>query len=241
MKITVLTMCPQVFSGFLESDLTARAIKRNLLDLEIIDIREYTEGSFRHIDDSPFGGGAGMIMRCEPLINALEAVKSENAHTVLFAPCGNTYDQKKVHEYLNMDHLILICGHYEGIDARVYPYCDELLSMGDYILSGGEIPAMAVIDSLVRLLGTIRRESTMEESFENGLLEYPQYTRPASFKGMDVPEVLLSGNHEKIRLWRLKESLKRTWKERPDLIEKKNLTHEEEILLAEIKEENKTR
>lgn len=238
MRITVLTMCPQVFSGFLESDLCARAVKRQLLQLEIIDIREYTKGSFRHIDDSPFGGGAGMIIRCEPVINALEAVGNESSHTVLFAPGGSTYDQKKVREYLNLDHLILICGHYEGIDARVYPYCDELVSMGDYILSGGEIPAMAVIDSLVRLMGTIRTESTENESFENGLLEYPQYTRPASFRNQEVPEVLLSGNHEKIRRWRLKESLRRTLKERPDLIEKKNLSGEEKILLEEIQNEH---
>ena len=239
MKITVLTMCPEIFTGFLQSALVARAAQRKTLELEIVDIRDYAEGSYRHIDDSPFGGGAGMIMRPQPLIDALEAVRSANSHTVLFAPGGNTYDQKKVHEYKELDHLILICGRYEGIDARVNAYCDELLSMGDYILSGGEIPAMAVIDSIVRLLGTIRQVSTEEESFENGLLEYPQYTRPADFRGMPVPEVLLSGNHEKIRRWRLKQSLKRTMAERPDLLQNRCLSEEEKSILREIENERK--
>ena len=237
MKISVLTMCPEFFESFLKSTLVARAASRQLLDLEIIDIREFADGSFRHIDDSPYGGGAGMIMRAQPLISALESVRTADSHVVLFAPAGNTYTQKKAHEYQQKDHLILICGHYEGIDARVYPYCDELLSIGDYVLSGGEIPAMAVIDSIVRLLGTIRAESTEEESFESGLLEYPQYTKPRSFRGADVPEVLLGGNHEKIRRWRLKESLKKTAEMRPDLIASRQLSEEEKILLKEIEEE----
>lgn len=239
MKITVLTMCPEIFRGFLDSPLVARAVQRRTLELEIIDIRDYADGSFRHIDDSPFGGGAGMIMRPQPIIDALEAVRSETSHTVLFAPGGNTYDQKKVRVYKEKDHLILISGRYEGIDARVNAYCDELLSVGDYILSGGEIPAMAVIDSIARLLGTIRQASTEEESFENGLLEYPQYTRPAEFHGMQVPEVLLSGDHEKIRRWRLKKALERTLAQRPDLIQNRELNEEERRVLEEIENERK--
>lgn len=239
MKITVLTMCPEIFEGFAQSVLVRRASDRNMLELKISDIRDYAKGSFRHIDDSVFGGGAGMLMRPEPVIDALEACRDENSHTVLFAPGGNTYDQKKAHEFCGLDHLILICGHYEGVDARVNAYCDELLSIGDYVLSGGEIPAMAVIDSIVRLLGTIRSASTEEESFENGLLEYPQYTRPADFRGMKVPAELLSGNHEKIRLWRLKESLKRTLEARPDLIAAKELSEEEKLLLEEIMNDQK--
>lgn len=240
MKITVLTMCPEIFDGFLHAALVVRAEERNLVNVELVDIREFAKGSYRHIDDSPFGGGAGMIMRPQPVTDALESVRTENSHTVLFAPGGRTYNQAKVHEYEQLEHLILICGHYEGIDARVYSYCDELLSIGDYILSGGEIPAMAVIDSLVRLSGTIRKASTEEESFENGLLEYPQYTRPAEYRGMKVPAVLLSGNHEKIRLWRLKESLKRTLQNRPDLLEKRESNREEKQLLKEIEDEEKT-
>lgn len=237
MKISVLTMCPEFFDSFLNSVLVARGAKRDLLNIEIVDIRSFAGGSFRHIDDSPYGGGAGMIMRAEPVVSALESVLSENSHTVLFAPAGNTYTQQKAHEYSEKDHLILICGHYEGIDARVYPYCDELLSIGDYVLSGGEIAAMAVIDSVVRLLGTIRSESTEEESFENGLLEYPQYTKPRTFRGQEVPEVLLGGNHEKIRRWRLKESLRKTAETRPDLIASRQLSKEEKQLLEEIEDE----
>jgi tRNA (guanine37-N1)-methyltransferase len=238
MKITVLTICPEQFDSFKEAVLVKRACERGLLELEIIDIRDYASGSFRHIDDSPFGGGAGMIMRCQPVLDALEECRKENSYTVLFAPSGNVYNQKKVHELTQKEHLILICGHYEGVDARVYEECDELLSIGDYVLSSGVIPSMAVIDSIVRLLGTIRTESTEDESFESGLLEYPQYTRPAEYKGKKVPDVLLSGNHEKIRLWRMKESLKRTRQVRPDLLENRLLNKEEKKLLEEIEEDD---
>ena len=179
-----------------------------------------------------------MIMRCQPVLDALEECRKENSYTVLFAPSGNVYNQKKVHELTQKEHLILICGHYEGVDARVYEECNELLSIGDYVLSSGVIPSMAVIDSIVRLLGTIRTESTEDESFESGLLEYPQYTRPAEYKGKKVPDVLLSGNHEKIRLWRMKESLKRTRQVRPDLLENRLLNKEEKKLLEEIEEDD---
>ncbi|MDO4413474.1 MAG: tRNA (guanosine(37)-N1)-methyltransferase TrmD [Erysipelotrichaceae bacterium] len=237
MRISVLTMCPEIFAGFTESALVKRAVQKGSLQLEFVDIREFAGGSYRHIDDSPYGGGAGMIMRPVPVIDALRSVRSEESHTVIFAPCGNLYTQKKVHGYEQLEHLILICGHYEGIDARVYEECDELLSVGDYILSGGEIPAMSVIDSIVRMLGTIRQQSTEDESFENGLLEYPQYTKPAEFEGRKVPDVLLSGNHEKIRLWRLKQALARTAEERPDLLENRQLSEEEIRLLKEIDNE----
>ncbi|MBQ9824338.1 MAG: tRNA (guanosine(37)-N1)-methyltransferase TrmD [Solobacterium sp.] len=237
MKISVLTMFPEMFDSFARSVLVERAAERDLLELEIIDIKDYAGGSYRHIDDSPFGGGAGMVIRCAPVIEALETIGNENSHTVMFAPSGTPYTQAKVHEFEKKEHIILICGHYEGIDARVNGYCDEFISMGDYVLSGGEIPAMAVIDSLVRLIGTIRRASTEEESFENGLLEYPQYTRPAEYRGMKVPEVLLSGNHGAIERWRMKESLKQTLKVRPDLIEQRLLTTEEKEILEEIENE----
>lgn len=237
MRITVLTIFPEFFDSFLDSVLVKRAAEKGLLEVEIRDIKDYADGSFRHIDDSPYGGGAGMIMRCEPLIGCLEAVKTENSHTVMFMPGGVPYTQDKVHEYTGMDHLILICGHYEGIDARVNSYCDEFISVGDYVLSGGEIPAMAVIDSIVRLLGTIRKASTEEESFENGLLEYPQYTRPADFRGMKVPAVLMSGNHKEIEKWRLKESLRLTAEIRPDLLADRELSKAEKKLLEEIEKE----
>lgn len=237
MRITVLTMFPEFFDSFLSSVLVARAVSRGLLTLEILDIKDYADGSFRHIDDSPYGGSAGMIMRCEPLIRCLESVSDANSRTVMFMPGGQPYTQNKVHEYTETEHLILICGHYEGIDARVNSFCDEFISVGDYVLSGGEIPAMAVIDSITRLLGTIRHESTQEESFEDGLLEYPQYTRPPVFRDMEVPPVLLSGNHGAIERWRLKESLRLTQKIRPDLLENRILSQTEKVLLEEIEDE----
>ncbi|MBQ6368687.1 MAG: tRNA (guanosine(37)-N1)-methyltransferase TrmD [Parasporobacterium sp.] len=220
MKITVLTICPEQFGDFRKTPLIARAEDSGLLELKIVDIREYAPGSFRQVDDSPYGGGAGMILRCQPVLDALDAVRTEDSHTVILAPVGKTYTQSDAHRLAQLDHLILICGHYEGLDARIYPSADELLSVGDYILTGGELPAMVVVDSLMRLVkGSMKEESTLEESFEQGLLEYPQYTRPAYFKGMKVPEILLSGDHKAIANWRRKEALRITKLLRPDLLE----------------------
>ena len=239
MKITILTMFPQLFDGFLQSPVVQRAIRRESLELEIVDIKEFAPGSFRHIDDSPFGGGAGMVMRCQPVLDALRYVKGEGgpqAVTVALSPAGTVFCQKTARRYKDLDHLIMICGHYEGMDERIYRHADEELSIGDYILTGGEIAAMAVADAVIRLLpGALRDKSTEEESFENGLLEYPQYTQPAVYEGEAVPEVLLSGNHEKIRKWRLKESLRRTLERRPDLLAGRDLTREEEEILRELK------
>ena len=257
MKITILTMFPQLFDGFLQSPVVQRAIRRESLELAITDIKEFAPGSFRHIDDSPFGGGAGMVMRCQPVLDALRHVRGEGgaqgeggpkgeggpqgegepqAVTVALSPAGTVFCQKTARRYKDLDHLILICGHYEGMDERIYRHADEELSIGDYILTGGEIAAMAVADAVIRLLpGALRDKSTEEESFENGLLEYPQYTQPAVFEGEAVPEVLLSGNHEKIRRWRLKESLRRTLERRPDLLAGRILTEEEEKILRELR------
>ena len=241
MKITILTMFPQLFDGFLQSPVVQRAIRRESLELAITDIKEFAPGSFRHIDDSPFGGGAGMVMRCQPILDALRYVKGEGegapaSVTVALSPAGTVFSQKTARRYKDLDHLILICGHYEGMDERIYRHADEELSIGDYILTGGEIAAMAVADAVIRLLpGALRDKSTEEESFENGLLEYPQYTQPAVYEGEAVPEVLLSGNHEKIRKWRLKESLRRTLERRPDLLAGRDLTREEEEMLRELK------
>ena len=219
MKITVLTICPEQFGDFRKTPLIARAEASGLLDLQIVDIRDYAPGSFRQVDDSPYGGGAGMILRCQPVLDALDAVRKKDSHTVILAPVGKPYTQSDAHRLAGLSHLILICGHYEGLDARIYPSADELLSVGDYIVTGGELPAMMVVDSVMRLVkGSMKEESTLEESFEQGLLEYPQYTRPAYFKGMKVPEILLSGNHEAIADWRRKESLRVTKMLRPDLL-----------------------
>ena len=235
MKITILTIVPEMFAGLKEDILVKRACEKGLLELEIIDIRDYSGGSFRHTDESPYGGGAGMVMRCEPVIRAYRDVRSENSRFIILSPAGKPYTQKKAREFASEEHLILLCGHYEGMDERITDYADDMISAGDYILSGGEIPAMMVTDSVARLLsGNIRRESTEEESFENGLLEYPQYTRPYDFEGKTVPDVLLSGNHEAVRRWRLKESLRTTLHQRPDLLEHREMNEEEKELLSQI-------
>ena len=238
MKITVLTIFPDMFHDFLNTSIISRSIQKGLVEFEIVDIREYAPGSYRHVDDSPFGGGAGMVMKCQPVLDALEAVRTENSWSVLMSPAGQVYTQAKAHEYSEKDHLILLCGHYEGLDERINHHMDELISIGDYVLTGGELASMVISDSVVRLLkGAIRDESTDEESHENGLLEYPQYTKPADYKGEKVPEILLSGHHENIRKWRLKQSLKLTRERRPDLFAKHVLTKEEEKLLKELDEE----
>ena len=272
MKITVLTMFPQLFDGFRGGPVVQRAIRKGILELEIVDIKEFAPGSFRHIDDSPFGGGAGMVMRCQPVLDALRSVKNRSggdgascnndesasrscdygaspscedgtSHiseemTVAMTPAGRSFDQKMAHRLSELAHLILICGHYEGMDERIYRHVDEEISIGDYVLTGGEIAAMVVSDAVIRLLpGALRGESTSEESFENGLLEYPQYTQPAVYEGEAVPEVLTSGNHARIRRWRLKESLRRTLERRPDLLEGRQFTEEELALLEEIRKD----
>ena len=220
MKISILTICPEQFGDFARTPLIARSVSSGLLELEIVDIREFAPGSFRDVDDSPYGGGAGMIMRAQPVLDALASVSRPGSHSVILAPIGKKYTQADAHRLALTDHLILICGHFEGMDARIYPHADELISIGDYILTGGELPAMVICDSVMRLVkGSMKEESTREESFEDGLLEYPQYTRPAEYNGERVPEVLLSGDHERIREWRRKEALRLTRELRPDLLE----------------------
>jgi tRNA (guanine37-N1)-methyltransferase len=272
MKISILTMFPQMFDSFLQGPVLQRAIRKGCLQVDIIDIKDFAPGSFRHIDDSPFGGGAGMVMRCQPVLDALRSVKNRSggdgasrndeesasrscdygaspscddgtSHiseemTVAMTPAGRSFDQKMAHRLSELAHLILICGHYEGMDERIYRHVDEEISIGDYVLTGGEIAAMVVSDAVIRLLpGALRGESTSEESFENGLLEYPQYTQPAVYEGEAVPEVLTSGNHARIRRWRLKESLRRTLERRPDLLEGRQFTEEELALLEEIRKD----
>lgn len=249
MKISILTIFPESFDSFLKMPVVARAIEKGLVEIELIDIKQYAPGSFRHIDDSPFGGGAGMVLRCQPVLDALEdtvPAKGEGGpgvRTVALSPAGRPYDQAYAHEWAALSHLVLLCGHYEGMDARIFHHVDEEVSLGDFILTGGEVAAMALVDSVVRLLpGALRQASTEEESFENGLLEYPQYTQPREYKGETVPEVLLSGNHEAIRKWRLKESLRLTLERRPDLLEARrergDLTPEEQELLLELQGES---
>ena len=238
MKITVLTLFPEFFSGFKDTSVVGRAVQRGITELEFVQIRDFSTDIHRRVDDTPFGGGAGMVMTCQPLMDALNAVKQENSHVVLLSASGSPYHQKKAHELSEYEHLILVCGHYEGVDQRFADLCDEEISTGDYVLTGGEPAAVILMDSVIRLLpGAIRRESTEEESYENGLLEYPQYTHPAEYEGKPVPEILLSGHHANIRRWRLKESLRKTRMLRPDLLKDRVLTKEEAKLLKEIEAE----
>ena len=220
MKITILSVVPEMLSSLHASPIVTHAMHKGILELEIVDIKAYADGSFRHIDDSPFGGGAGMILRCEPVYKAYRAVCTEGCHTIIPTPVGIPYTQKKAHELCSYEHLVLIAGHYEGLDERIFDLADERICMGDYIVSGGEYACMSITDSIVRLLpGVIRKESIEEESFENGLLEYSQYTKPVEFEGKRVPDVLRSGNHKAIARFRHEDALKKTAMYRPDLLE----------------------
>lgn len=235
MKITILTLFPEMFEGFISNSIIKRAISKKLVKIKLINIRDFTLDKYGRVDSSPVGGGAGLIMKCQPIIDALKKYKKKNSYTVLLSPSGNTYNQQKAHQFLNKTKdLIIICGHYEGIDYRINDYVDEQINIGDYILTGGEIAAMAISDSLIRLLdGAIAKDSTVEESFENGLLEYPQYTEPYNYDNKLIPSILYSGNHEAIKKWRQKQSLLITRKNRPDLFNKYSLTKQDKKLLNE--------
>ena len=240
MKIKILTLFPNMFDGFINESIIKRAIDNNVVEIEIIDYRAYSNDKHNHVDDTPCGGGAGMVIRCDVIDRAIKANSTDNTYVCLMTPQGEQYNEEITKELAKLDEIMLICGHYEGFDERVRNYVDRELSIGDYVLTGGEIPAMAISDSIIRLLdNAIKEESYKDDSYFNGLLEYPQYTRPVEYNGDKVPEVLLNGNHKLINEFRLKESLRKTYIRRPDLIEKRELTKEEEKLLKEIKEEMK--
>jgi tRNA (guanine37-N1)-methyltransferase len=241
MRFDILTLFPDLFHAFLEESILGRAVKRGLVDIRLTDIRSFARGPHKVTDDRPYGGGSGMVMKPDPIFRALQSIeRSEGkSQVVLLTPQGTTFEQTRAWELSRLDHLILICGRYEGVDERVRQnHVDVELSIGDYILSGGELGAMVVIDAVSRLLpGVLGGENaTTDESFEDGLLEYPHYTRPRIFNGKSVPAVLLSGDHEKIRLWRRTESLKRTLERRPDLLKKARLKEDDEAILAKLRE-----
>ena len=240
MNITILTLFPEMFDGFLTNSIIKRAIAKDLVKIEIVNIRDYTKDKYGRVDSAPVGGGAGLIMKCQPIIDCLNAVKKDNSHTIMLSPRGQKYDQNKAHELLKShENIILLCGHYEGIDERVNKYVDEQISIGDYILTGGEIGAMAISDSIIRLIdGTISGESILEESFEDGLLEYPQYTEPFDYNGAKIPNILYSGNHNAIEKWRKKESLRITRQYRPDLLKDRKLSKEEQKLMKELESDD---
>ena len=219
MKFDVLTLFPEMFE-ILNQSIIGKAIEKDLIDINLINIRDFSKDKHKKVDDTPYGGGAGMVMKPDVVYDAYQSIKDRNAKVIYMSPQGKPLNQKKVEELSKENHLIILCGHYEGIDQRVLDkIVDEEISIGDYVLTGGEIPAMVLIDSVSRYVeGVLKEESIKEESFSNGLLEYPQYTRPEIFEGMKVPEILLSGHHENIEKWRKEKSLEMTKKKRPDIL-----------------------
>ena len=221
MKIDILTLFPKMFNGILQESIIKRTIEKKLVTINVIDFRKFSKLNNHQVDDTPYGGGGGMVLRCEPLVSAIESVKDENSKVLLMCPQGKPYKEADALRLSQEKHLIFVCGHYEGYDERIRSFVDEELSIGDYVLTGGEIPSMAIMDSIIRLLpGVIKEESYTEDSFMNDLLDYPTYTKPADFRGLKVPEVLLSGNHEKIKEWRAAQRIENTKKRRQDLLEK---------------------
>jgi len=242
MRFDVLTIFPHVINAYLEEGIVGRGVSQGILDVRPINIRDFAEGPHRTTDDRPYGGGSGMVMKPEPIYRALENVERAGAasEVILLSPQGKLFDQPTAWELSELDQVILICGRYEGVDERVRMTCvDRELSIGDYVLSGGELAALVVVDAVSRLIpGVLGGErSNQEDSFADGILEHPQYTRPRVFQGLSVPSVLLSGDHEKIRQWRRRESLKRTLRDRPDLLEKAGLTPEDMAILQKLREE----
>lgn len=238
MKINILTLFPGMFSGFINESIMKKAIEKGILEINLINIRDYAFNKHHVADDYPFGGGPGMLMKPEPLFEALKPLKE--TRTIYMSPQGGVFTQEKAKELAKENEITIIAGHYEGIDERVIEkFVDEEISIGDYVLTGGELPAMVVIDTISRMIpGVINNsESFINDSFYNGLLDSPQYTRPAEYEGEKVPEVLLSGHHENIKKWQMKESLRRTLLRRPDLIEKKIFSKQELKLLSEVKKE----
>lgn len=219
MRITILSLFPKMFDGFLSESIIKRAIKEDKVQVEVINFRDYSNLPNKQVDDTPYGGGAGMVLRCEPLFAAIRDLKTEDSYVILTDPTGKKYNQGKAKELSLKKHLIIVCGHYEGFDERIKTLADELVSIGDFVLTGGEVPAMVISDSVIRLLsGVINEESLASESFSDNLLDYPVYTKPADFEGMKVPDVLISGNHQKINEYRQSERIRVTKENRKDLM-----------------------
>lgn len=236
MKINIVTLFPELFKGFKEHSIIKRAIERELVNLNIVNLRDYAEGKHKQCDDIPFGGGAGMVMKPEPLFKALNSLGGLKIYT---SPQGRTFNQELACKLATEKEITIVAGHYEGIDERVIESkIDVEISLGDFVLTGGEIPAMTIADAIIRLIpDVIKKESYENDSFFNGLLDYPHYTRPAEYEGLKVPDVLLSGHHKNIDEWRLKESLRRTYKRRPKLLKNREFSKLESKLFKEIKEE----
>jgi tRNA (guanine37-N1)-methyltransferase len=239
MRFDILTLFPDLFTSFVKETIPGRAVAKGLIEIRLVNIRSFARGPHRITDDRPYGGGDGMVMKAGPIFRALASIerRSDRSRVILLSPQGEKFTQARAWELSKLEQLILICGRYEGVDERIMAESVDLeLSIGDYIVSGGELGAMVVVDAVIRLVPGVLggKRSTLEDSFEDGLLEYPQYTRPGIFRDRQVPPVLLSGDHEKIRVWRRTQALKRTLERRPDLLEKANLTEEDGRILADL-------
>jgi tRNA (guanine37-N1)-methyltransferase len=241
LEIDILTLFPPMVEGPLRESIPARIQQQGLAAIRVHDLRRWGIGRHRTVDDTTYGGGAGMVLRADVVAAALAELRRPESTVILLDPAGEVFRQGIAGELASAPHLVFLCPRYEGVDERVRAMCDRELSIGDYVLTGGELAALVVVDAVIRLLpGAIDEASTAEESFASGLLEYPQYTRPATFGGVSVPPVLVSGHHEQVRVWRLRESLRRTLERRPDLLEDRALTREESRLLDEIRAEDRT-
>lgn len=220
MKIDILSLFPNMLEGFLNESIIKRAQEKGIVEINCINFRDYSKLNNNQVDDTIYGGGPGMLLRCEPIFECIDDIKQENSKIAIMVPDGKVFKESMAREFSKFEHLIIICGHYEGFDERIRTLADYEISLGDFILTGGEIPAMAIVDAVVRLLpGVINNESLESESFDAGLLDYPVYTKPSEYRGMRVPDVLISGDHKKIDEWRKTERLKKTKEKRPDLME----------------------
>lgn len=222
LKIDILTLFPNMFDGVFQESILKRAIDEGKIEINLINFRDFTNDPHNKVDDTPYGGGAGMVLMVQPIFDCVKSIRRENSKVILLTPDGIPYKQKMAYDLCSEEHLILICGHYEGFDERIRSICDMEISIGDYVLTGGEVPAMVLVDSVARLIpGVINERSHLDDSFsESYLLDYPTYTKPRVFEGMEVPEVLVSGDHKRIAEYRLEESIKKTKLRRPDLLEK---------------------
>ena len=236
MRISIISLFPEMFTGFIETSIIKKAVLKEIVSLEVIDMRSFTQDKHNRVDDSPYGGGAGLVLMCQPVVDAIESVRTEKSKVIMMTPQGQQFSQGMAYDLASESHLIFLCGHYEGFDERIRAYVDMEMSIGDYVLTGGELAAMVISDAIIRLVeGVITQESHEEDSFSDGLLEYPHYTRPQEYRGVSVPEVLSSGHHDNVRKFRLKESIRRTYNKRPDLLKNRVLTKEELVFLNEVK------
>ena len=238
MRIDIITLFPNMFSGFTHESIIKRAIENGYVEVNIVNLRDYTLDKHVKVDDTPYGGGNGMVLACQPVFDCIKALRSDDSLVIMMTPQGQVYNQQMANSLAKKNHLILLCGHYEGFDERIRSIVDMEVSIGDFVMTGGELASMVISDSIIRLLdGVIANDSHEFDSHQNWLLEHPHYTKPREYEGMAVPDVLLNGNHKEIENWRLKESLRRTLERRPDLLEKRELSANEIKILKEIKEE----